>query len=342
MRVAVLGATGFVGRAVVRELVRQGVRVRAATRGALAGNAPRAGDGVEWVRAELSQPDTLSGFCTDADVLLQLASDIGRNAERCEAVNVRGTAAAVAEARRAGVRNVVLLSTTAVYGAGPHRGIDVGEVVPAPVSAASSSRFAAETSVLAVGGTVLRVGLILGAGDRWVVPALADALRRVPAWWDGGKALLSVIQVTELARLVAGFARASAGEAEGAADPAALAGVHHAAHFQPVSNRELITALDGYGILSAPIDSAPMDRCLVALDSNPGWVSRRQLLLLGEDHWYRSDLAWRLAGVIPAADPLDGLAGAATWYRQHLYGTVPLSRQVQPPDDVPPAGVLVS
>ncbi|WP_336321433.1 NAD(P)-dependent oxidoreductase [Streptomyces lavendofoliae] len=335
MRVAVLGATGFVGGAVVSELARHGVRVRAATRGGAAGNAPAAGGCVEWVRADLTRPGTLHGFCTGVDVLLQLASHIGGDVATCEAVNARGTAAAVAEARRAGVRNVVLLSTAAVYGHGPHRGIDVGEVRPAPVSAASSTRLAAETCVLAVGGTVLRAGLVLGAGDRWVVPALADAVRRVPVWWDGGEALLSVVQVTELARLIAGFARASFGTAERAAVSRTLAGVHHAAHFRPVAVRELITALDEYGILRAPVHSAPMEHCLAQLDVSPGWVSRRQFLLLGQDNWYRSDLAWRLAGVTPAAHPLDGLAGAAAWYRNHLGTTAVCSRPVQPPVGMP-------
>ncbi|MYV63607.1 NAD-dependent epimerase/dehydratase family protein, partial [Streptomyces sp. SID4931] len=170
-----------------------------------------------WARADLTRPDTLHGFCTGADVLLQLASHIGRDAQTCEAVNVRGTAAAVAEARRAGVRNIVLLSTTAVYGAGPaprhrrRRGGTRPGVGGQRQPAGSRDRRPGGGRNRVAGRVDPRCGRPVG-GTR-----LADALRRVPAWWDGGEALLSVVQVTELARLVAGFARASAGQVEGAA-----------------------------------------------------------------------------------------------------------------------------
>ncbi|MFC5877345.1 hypothetical protein ACFP74_07335, partial [Streptomyces virginiae] len=75
------------------------------------------------------------------------------------------------------MRRIVHLSTCAVYGPRPHRGAYVGELAPAPVSPASSSRLAGEASVLDAGGLVLRAGLVLGRGDGWVVPALAGTGR---------------------------------------------------------------------------------------------------------------------------------------------------------------------
>ncbi|MCP3820211.1 NAD-dependent epimerase/dehydratase family protein [Streptomyces sp. A3M-1-3] len=283
--------------------------MRAATRG----GAGRAGgshtEGVEWVRADLLDPPSLRGVCDGSDVLLQLASYIGPDEELCRAVNVRGTHAALAEARRAGVAHVVLLSTAAVYGAGPHRGIEVGAVPERPVSAASRTRLAAERGVLDAGGTVLRPGLILGTGDRWVVPAIAELLRRVPARWDFGRGLLSLVDVGDLARLIAGVAAAGAG-----------LGVRHAGHPEPVSTGELFDALDRQGILPGPAEQWPLDRCLAELRANPGAMSERQFRLIAEDHWYFSEGVWAETGVPLGPGPLARLAEAAPWYRLHLAG----------------------
>lgn len=92
--------------------------------------------------ADLADEPSLRGVCDGADVLVSLASYIGPDADRCAAVNSAGTAALVAEARRAGVGRIIHLSTCAVYGPGPHRGQDVHELVPAPVSVASVGRLA--------------------------------------------------------------------------------------------------------------------------------------------------------------------------------------------------------
>ncbi|MFF2805661.1 NAD-dependent epimerase/dehydratase family protein [Streptomyces sp. NPDC058000] len=298
MRVTLLGATGFVGSAVLRELAGTGVRVRAVARR----TPPRAGAGsgdVEWVRADLADPASLHGLCDDSGVLLHFASHVGPDEEQCRAVNVHGTRAAVAEARRAGTRRIVLLSTAAVYGAGPHRGIRTGEVTPEPVSAVSRSRLAAEEPVLAAGGVVLRPGLILGAGDRWVVPALQDALLRVPARWDAGRALLSLVHVADLARLTAGLATApGAGVGPGG---------YHASHPDPVRLDDLIAALARCGAVERPEPAWSLARCLDALRDTPGWVSERQFRLFAEDHWYRSDTVWSAAGVDPGPGPLARL-----------------------------------
>ncbi|WST48739.1 NAD-dependent epimerase/dehydratase family protein [Streptomyces avidinii] len=134
------------------------------------------------MNADLADEQSLRGVCEGADVLLSLASYIGPDADRCAAVNSAGAAALVAEARRAGVGRIVHLSTCAVYGPGPHRGQDVGELAPAPVSPASAGRLAGEGPVLDAGGLVLRAGLVLGRGDRWPWRRCLDTLATVPGW----------------------------------------------------------------------------------------------------------------------------------------------------------------
>ncbi|WP_244409272.1 NAD-dependent epimerase/dehydratase family protein [Streptomyces albofaciens] len=299
------------------------------------GSDPR----IDWARADLADAASLRGLCEGADVLLHLASDIGRDEEHCELVNVRGTAALVDEAVRAGVGRIVHLSTAAVYGAGPHSGLDVDEIPPAPVSAASRTRLAAEQPVLAAGGTVLRPGLVLGAGDRWVVPALAELLGRVPARWDGGRGLLSVVAVEDLARLFVRLALApyDTPGTPGASitsttpntstttgipgTPGIPSGVYHASHPTPVSNGDLMDTLLAHDVFPdapAALPDLSWSDCLQRLEAVPGRVSERQFALLARDHWYRSDEVWTAAACDPGPGPLARLADSADWYRTHL------------------------
>nr|WP_267130941.1 NAD-dependent epimerase/dehydratase family protein [Streptomyces alkaliphilus] len=137
------------------------VLVRAVPRDA--GDRP----GVRWRTADLTDPRSLDGVVRGADALIHLASRVSGEEAACTAINTLGTRALMAEAHRAGIARVVHLSTTAVYGPGPHRGIGVDEIAQAPVFAASRSRLAAEAPALAAGAVVLRPGLVLGRGDRW-------------------------------------------------------------------------------------------------------------------------------------------------------------------------------
>jgi uncharacterized protein YbjT (DUF2867 family) len=98
MKVLVTGATGFVGRNVVRQLLEAGVGVRAMTRRPETAGLP---DGVEVVKGDLDEPATLRPAFEGVDAMYLFP--------------VEPTATEVlALAKRAGVRRVVDLSAASV------------------------------------------------------------------------------------------------------------------------------------------------------------------------------------------------------------------------------------
>lgn len=313
-RVVLTGATGFIGSAVLRRLARSRDEaggpapflVRAVGR-RLPGAAAALVD--EWTPADLAEPGSLRGVCEGADVLLHLAASQSFDEAHGTAVNVHGTAALMREAARSGVGRIVQLSTAAVYGPGPHRGIDVDEVAPAPVSVPSRTRLAGEKHALAAGACVLRPGLVLGRGDRWVVPALAELVTAVPALWEGGRARVSVVAVEDLSRLVAHLATVS---------PLPGPRVWHASHPDPVTTRDLLAALTR--CLGLPAVSAELDweACRARLRVSRCGVSERQLALVARDHWYESQEIWRRTDCDPGPGPLTRMPEAAQWYRSLL------------------------
>ncbi|MFC4907888.1 NAD(P)H-binding protein [Actinomadura gamaensis] len=104
--ILVTGATGTVGRELVRVLAAWGEQVRAVTRDLAKATFP---DGVEAVRADFDEPATLKDAARGADAIFMLSAPgpwIPRN-----------DAAVVAAARAAGVRRVVKLSA---IGTGDH------------------------------------------------------------------------------------------------------------------------------------------------------------------------------------------------------------------------------
>lgn len=104
---AITGATGFVGSAVLAEALAQGHRVKA-----LARREQLALDGVEWVRGDLGDTAALAALVTGADAVIHVAG-LTNTPDTAEfaAANVTGTANVIAAMKGAGAGRLVFVSS---------------------------------------------------------------------------------------------------------------------------------------------------------------------------------------------------------------------------------------
>ena len=116
MLVAISGGAGFLGLHLARRLVGDGVDVRTLDLAPL--DDPALAGSVDERRGDVRRAADAGRLVAGADVLVHAAAalpiQVTRDAIR--SVNVDGTAVALAAALEAGVRRVVLVSSTAVYG----------------------------------------------------------------------------------------------------------------------------------------------------------------------------------------------------------------------------------
>ncbi|TAD76521.1 MAG: NAD(P)-dependent oxidoreductase [Sphingomonadales bacterium] len=106
---AITGATGFVGSAVLNEALAQGHQVRALARRA---QSPRAG--VEWVRGDLADETALAALVEGADAVIHVAGLTNTpDPAEFETANVTGTVNVLAAMKDAGVRRLVFVSSLA-------------------------------------------------------------------------------------------------------------------------------------------------------------------------------------------------------------------------------------
>lgn len=124
-RIAITGVGGYLGARLLERLVADGVEVLGIDL-----RPPRpAPPALEFVRQDVSQPcdDLLRGHCVDAVVHLAFLVAPRRDWVAARAVNVGGAENVLRACVAAGVRQVVYLSSTTVYGAYPDNPVPLTE-----------------------------------------------------------------------------------------------------------------------------------------------------------------------------------------------------------------------
>jgi nucleoside-diphosphate-sugar epimerase len=254
-RAFVTGGSGFVGGALVRRLVGDGIAVRGLARSSAAAEALRA-LGAEPASGDLSDRAALAAAAAGCDVAFHcaaLAAEWGPKAE-FEAANVQGTRNVLAACRSAGVPRLVHVSSEAVLLAGDPL-VVADEHAPLRFDSRASypaTKARAEAAVLQGGGryfetVVVRPRLVWGPGDTTVLPQIAEAVRTGRfAWISGGRHLTSTTHVDNAVEGLVLAARRG--------DPG---GVYFVTDGAPVVFREFVTALLATRGVRAPARSVP-------------------------------------------------------------------------------------
>ena len=164
-RVALTGATGFIGRYLGAHLQRHGWTVRGIVRPESRRAVP---EGIELIRAPLSTPE-LGRVCAGVAIIVHLAG-VTRAASNpiYRAVNVEGTRAVAEAARQVGAR-LVYVSSQAAAGPGTPLRPRREEDAPHPVTAYGASKLAGEEAVREAADlpwSILRPVFLLGLGLR--------------------------------------------------------------------------------------------------------------------------------------------------------------------------------
>ncbi|WP_402469459.1 NAD-dependent epimerase/dehydratase family protein [Isoptericola aurantiacus] len=296
---ALTGATGFIGSAVVRHLS------AAAETAVLVREAGRVDAPARTVQGTLDDRGALEDLCAGAQILVHAASYVGDDPTLQQSVNVEGTARVVEVARRAGVRRIVHLSTAGVYG-GDLNGRAENERPERPRSALSSSRLLAERYVLDAGGTVLRPHLVHGRGDRWFLAPLIAAVRRLGAWVGNPDAPLSCIGRDRLGALVA----------RTAVDDLA-AGVYHVAEPRPTSVRSLAGPVFAHAGTETPTCALGAGEAAIALA--PLGITRAQIDLVAHDSWFSTTKLWTASPpAVRLSLPAQRVPEDVDWYASAL------------------------
>lgn len=178
-RVLVTGGAGYFGSALVDQLLARGHDVRVLDISDTAG-AP---EPVEYLRGDIRSRDDVARACRGAAVVYHCVAQVPLARDRAlfESVNRDGTRILLEEATRAGVRKVVHLSSSAIFGV-PDRNPVTEDTPPRPLEAYGCAKLDAETECArAVRGgldvTIIRPRTILGHGRLGIFQILFEWAR---------------------------------------------------------------------------------------------------------------------------------------------------------------------
>ncbi|MCK9296033.1 MAG: NAD-dependent epimerase/dehydratase family protein [Desulfobulbaceae bacterium] len=177
-RVIVTGGGGFVGKAVVRQLMDRGIGVTVIGRN----DYPEVRQmGATVARGDIRDPQFLATVFRDHDTVFHVAAKAGIWGDYQDyfSINVQGTENVLAACRASGIRRVVYTSTpSVVFCGGDLAGVDEG----APYADRflchyAATKVLAEKMVLGANGrklltTALRPHLVWGPGDTNLIPRL--------------------------------------------------------------------------------------------------------------------------------------------------------------------------
>jgi len=325
MKALVTGGAGFIGTALVKKLLAEGIAVRCLVHrsaGLLEGLP------VELIRGDLLDPEALTAACREVELVFHLAGtgragDWGKR-DWFFRVNAQGTAHLLEAAVRAGARRLVHLSSLAVHRFTGH--VDADESVPADQQrhAYGASKAQAEQYVMEYGRkgrlevAVVRPGVVVyGEHDYTSLIYMAPLLEK--GFWphvNGGRPLMCSVYVENLAEglWLCATRREAAGEVFIVTDDQRLSWREFISAFiRAFGARERTISFPGW--LARPI-GVGLEKLFRAVRSRrPPPITDYRTELVCRDMHFVCQKAKQVLGYRPLIKLEEGLQRAAAWWK---------------------------
>jgi nucleoside-diphosphate-sugar epimerase len=328
--VLVTGGGGFLGGAIVRRLVADGISVRSFSR---AQYAELEALGVEQVQGDLTDAQAVGKACRDMESVFHVAAKPGvwGKYASCYGPNVIGTENIIRASRECGVQRLIYTSSpSVVFDGGDMEGVD--ESVPYPASyhaAYPHTKALAEHKVLTAAregfpAVVLRPHLIWGPGDNHLVPRILARAHRLRRVGDGSN-LVDTIYIDNAA-----WAHVLA-EKQLRKHPDLNGRVYFISQDDPIPLWDLVDRIlaaggkppvtrsisPGLALLAGTLCEAVYK--VLPLSSEPP-MTRFVARELATSHWFNIQAAKSDLGYKPLVSTAEGLRRLADWLKNHPYG----------------------
>ncbi len=326
MTILVTGATGFLGSALVTQLLKQGQQIRILARDTQKATA-QFGHAVTIIQGEITDRQQVRQAVESVTVIYHLAGRLYHPAvpgALYRQTHVEGTRMLLVACQgQRQLRRIVHCSTTGVYGVTGDMPAD--EDAPfAPTNPYETTKLEGELLALKAYQehnlpiSIVRPGLVYGPGDLHLLGFFAAVKKGLFRVIQGGTALLHPVYIDDMIRAFQLCAERSE----------AIGRSYNIAGERPVTVRELATAIAHTLHRELPGGSIPLWLANVAADMFsllPGFqgerapLTRSRIAFLTKSRSYLIARAQREIGYIPEVGLEEGIKQTAFWYQKHGY-----------------------
>ncbi len=326
MTILVTGATGFLGSALVTELVKQKQPVRILARDEQKARG-QFGEAITIIRGEITDVAQVERAVDGATIVYHLVGRLYHPsvpAELYHYIHVEGTRILLNACKgQKQLQRIVHCSTTGVHGVTGKT--PAAEDAPfAPTNPYEATKLQGELLALkayhenGLPVSVARPGLVYGPGDLHLLGFFSSIKKGLFRVIDGGKALLHPIYIDDM---TAAFLLC-------AERPEAVGQSYNFAGERPVTIRELATAIAHSLHKELPRGSIPLWFANLASDMFsivPGMkgenapLTRSRVQFLTKSRVYGIGKAKTELGFAPRVELEEGMNNTAEWYHKHGY-----------------------
>ena len=326
MTILVTGATGFLGSALVTELVRQQLPVRILARDAQKARA-QFGESITIIPGEITNEQQVRQAVDGVTEIYHLVGRLyhpSTPTELYSMTHVAGTRVLLAACQgQSQLQRIVHCSTTGVHGVTGRT--PAAEDAPfAPTNPYEATKLEAELLALKaykedrLPVSVIRPGLVYGPGDLHLLGFFLSIKKGLFRVIDSGKALLHPIYIDDMTSAFLHCARC----------PEAIGRSYNIAGECLVTIRELATAIAHAMDKELPAGSIPLWLANLAADifaTLPGFqgesapLTRSRVKFLTNSRVYNCSRAANELGFKANVDLEKGMRQTASWYAKHHY-----------------------